>query len=191
MIHRFLLVTSYDKKSMDVISLADEKVIKEISFKTQPDEIVIDEKNKTAYVSSGDDASIYVVDLNNMTIKKQLKLNGMCEKVILSDDGTKLFYNDKQTREIWAVELDNDYLLKEIGRFPNVSKIAYLNGKIYVTSRTKSRLAIIDYDTMGLMSENEITAKPVDMLTYKNDLFVLGAENKTNRKFQSCTSHRC
>ena len=175
----FLLVTSYDKKSMDVISLADEKVIKEISFKTQPDEIVIDEKNKTAYVSSGDDASIYVVDLNTMTIKKQLKLNGMCEKVILSDDGTKLFYNDKQTREIWAVELDNDYLLKEIGRFPNVSKIAYLNGKIYVTSRTKSRLAIIDYDTMGLMSENEITAKPVDMLTYKNDLFVLGAENKT------------
>ncbi len=175
----FLLVTSYDKKSLDVISLADEKVIKEITFKTQPEEIIIDEKNKTAYVSSGEDASLYVISLETMTIKKQLRLNGMCEKIILSDDGTKLFYNDKQTREIWAVELDNNYMLKEIGRFPNVSKIAYVNGKVYVTSRTKSRLAIIDYETMGLMSENEICEKPVDMLVYKNDLYVLGAGAKT------------
>ncbi len=175
----FLLVTSYGKKSVDVISLADEKVIKEISFKTQPDEIVIDEKNKIAYISSGEDASMYVVDLDTMTIKKQLRLNGMCEKITLSEDGTKLFYNDKQTREIWAVELDNNYLLKEIGRFPNVSKIAYANGKVYVTSRTKNRLAIIDYETMGLMSENEISEKPVDMFIYKNDLFILGAGNKT------------
>lgn len=175
----FLLVTSFDKKSLDVISLADEKVIKEIDFKTQPEEIVIDEKNKLAYISSGEDASMYVVDLNTMTIKKQLKLNGMCEKVILSPDGTKLFYNDKQTREIWVVELDNDYLLKEIGRFPNVSRIAYANGKVYITSRTKSRLAIVDYETMGLMSENAISEKPVDMLVYKNELYILGAGDKT------------
>lgn len=175
----FLLVTSFDKKSLDVISLADEKVIKEIDFKTQPEEIILDEKNKLAYISSGEDSSMYVVDLNTMTIKKQLKLNGICEKVILSPDGTKLFYNDKQTREIWVVELDNDYLLKEIGRFPNVSRIAYANGKVYVTSRTKSRLAIVDYETMGLMSENEISEKPVDMLVYKNELYILGAGDKT------------
>lgn len=175
----FLLVTSYDKKSMDIISLADEKIMKEITFKTQPEEIIIDEPNKLAYVSSGEDASLYVIDLNTMTIKKQLRLNGMCEKLTLSSDGTKIFYNDKQTREIWAVELDNNYLLKEIGRFPNVSKIAYINGKIYITSRTKNRLAIIDYETMGLMSENEISEKPVDMFTYKNDLYILGAANKT------------
>jgi len=175
----FLLVTSYDKKSMDVISLADEKIIKEISFKTQPDEIIIDEPNKIAYISSGEDASIYVVDLSTMTIKKQLRLNGMCEKIILSEDGTKLFYNDKQTREIWAIELDNNYLLKEIGRFPNVSKIAYVNGKLYITSRTKNRLAIIDYETMGLMSENSISEKPVDMFVYKDNLFILGAADKT------------
>lgn len=103
----------------------------------------------------------------------------MCEKVILSPDGTKLFYNDKQTREIWVVELDNDYLLKEIGRFPNVSRIAYANGKVYITSRTKSRLAIVDYETMGLMSENAISEKPVDMLVYKNELYILGAGDKT------------
>ncbi len=175
----FLFVTSFGKKALNVISLADEKIIKEIDFKTQPEEIIIDADNKIAYVSSGEDASLYVISLDTMTIKKQLRLNGMCEKVVLSDDGTKLFYNDKQTREIWAVELDNDYLLKEIGRFPNVSKIAYVNGKVYLTSRTKNKLAIIDYETLKLLSENEISEKPVDMLVYGDMLFILGAADNT------------
>lgn len=175
----FLLVTSYGKKSLDVISLTDDKVIKEIDFKTHPEEIVIDSKNKLAYISSGEDACLYVISLETMTIKKQIRLNGMCEKIILSEDGTKLFYNDKQTREIWSIELDNAYLLKEIGRFPNVSKIAYVNGKVYLTSRTKNRLAIVDYETLGLMSENPISEKPVDMLVYKDKLFILGAGSNT------------
>ncbi|MBQ1612206.1 MAG: hypothetical protein II085_01895, partial [Alphaproteobacteria bacterium] len=174
----FLLVTSYGKRSLDVISLNDDKVIKEIDFKTQPDEIVLDEKNKLAYISSGESASIYVISLETMTLKRQLRINGLCEKLKLSDDGTKLFYNDKQTREIWAVELDNNYLMKLVGKFPNVSKIEYLDGKIYITSRTKNRLAIIDYDTMGLMSENQISSKPVDMVSYKGSLFVLCAGDR-------------
>lgn len=175
----FLLVSSYGKKSIDVISLADDKVIRQIEIKTQPDEIIMDYKNKIAYISSSEDSSIYVVSLDNMTLKRQIKLNGMCEKIILSEDGTKIFYNDKQTNTIWAVELDNEYLLKEIGRFPNVSKIAYVNGKVYITSRTKNRLAIVDYATGGLMSENSVSEKPVDMLVYNNDLFILGASENT------------
>lgn len=175
----FLLVTSYGKKAVDIISLADDKVIKQVELKSQPDEIIMDYKNKIAYISSPSDASIYVLSLETMTLKRQIKLNGMCEKIILSDDGKKIFYNDKQTNTIWAVELDNEYLLKEIGKFPNVSKIAYVNGKVYITSRTKSRLAIVDYETLGLMSENSVSEKPVDMLVYGNNLFILGASENT------------
>lgn len=172
---KFLLVTTYNKKSVDVISLADEQIIKQIDIKTQPDEIIIDSKNKIAYIASPEDASIYVLNLDNMTLKKQLKLNGMCEKLTLSEDGTKLFYVDKKTNEIWAVELDNGYLLREIGRFPNTSKIAYANNKIYITSRTKNRLAIIDYKTIGLVGETNITEKPIDMLVFNDKLYILGA----------------
>ena len=174
---KFLLVTSYNKKSVDIISLADEQIIKQIELKTQPDEIIIDGKNKIAYIAAPSDASIYVLSLDTMTLKRQLKLNGMCEKLTLSEDGSKIFYVDKKSNEIWAVELDNKYLLKEIGRFPNTSKIAYANGKIYITSRTKNRLAIIDYATVGLVGETDITEKPVDMLVYKGLLYILGAVN--------------
>jgi DNA-binding beta-propeller fold protein YncE len=173
---KFLLVTSYEKKSMDVISLMDDDIIKQIFFKTQPDEIVMDYKNNLAYVSSAEDSSIYVVNLNTMTLLKQLKINGLCEKLTLSEDGTKLFYFDKNTREIWAIELDNQYLLKDIGRFPNVSKIAYANGKIYIISRTQNKLAIIDYKTVGFIGETDICVKPIDMLYDNNTLYILGAQ---------------
>lgn len=173
---KFLLVTTYSKTFMDVISLADERVIKQIDFTTQPAEIVIDKKNNKAYISSPDASCIYWVDLNNMTLKQKIKINGFCEHLYLSADGTKLFYSDKKTNEVYAVELNNNYIIRDVGRFPNVSKIVYTANKIYITSRTKNRLAIIDYDTMGLIKEMEVAQKPIDMLAYKNELFILGAQ---------------
>ncbi len=175
--NKFLLVTSFSSNSLNVISLADEKVIKEIMFATRPDEILLDKEKNIAYVSSPEDSSIYIVNLETMTLSKQIKINGMCERLTLSNDGTKIFYVDKKTNEIWAIELDNNYLLKDIGKFPNVSKIAFNNNKLYITSRTKNHLAIVDYETNGLIAEIEITEKPIDMLAYENNLFILGASS--------------
>ena len=173
--NEYLIVTSFGSPTINIISLADEDIIKQIHLTTKPDEILIDQNKKIAYISSSEGASIYVVNLENMTLSKQIKINGMCEKLTLSDDGTKIFYFDKKTHEIWAIELDNNYLLKDIGKFPNVSKIAFSNNKIYITSRTKNHLAIIDYDTNGLIAEIPICTKPVDMLTNENNLYILGA----------------
>lgn len=175
----FLLVTAFEKPSVDIIALADDQIIKQIPTNTQPDEILIDKNQKIAYISSAIDSSIYVLNLETMTLCRQIKITGMCEKMTLSDDGTKLFYYDKKTRDIWAVELDNNYLLKEIGKFPNVSKIVYANNKIYLTSRTKNRIAIIDYDTIGLIAEFEICEKPIDMIAYNNKVYVLGADDNS------------
>lgn len=176
---KFLLVTSYQKNSVDVISLADDEIIKQINIKTQPDEILIDKNKNIAYISSSVDSSIYVVNLETMTLAKQIKISGMCEKLTLSNDGSKIFYYDKKSRDIWAIELDNNYLLKEIGKFPNVSKIVFANNKIYLTSRTKNRIAIIDYDTIGLIAEFEICDKPIDMLEFHDRLYVIGANDNS------------
>ena len=177
--NQYLLVSSYDKNSVDVIALADDEIIKQVKLKSQPDEILIDKNKNIAYISSSIDSSIYVLNLETMNLFKQIRITGMCEKLTLSEDGTKLFYFDKKTNDIWAIELDNNYLLKEIGKFPNISKIVYTNNKIYITSRTKNRLAIIDYDTVGLIAEIPICEKPIDMLAYKDNVFVLGADDNS------------
>lgn len=170
---KYLLVSSYSRKALNVLSLYDDAIIKEIPLKTTPDEIVI--HGDKAYVTSSEGHCIYVIDLINMTPTQQILINGMCEKLIITDDGTKLFYYDKQTKTLWSVELDNEYLLKDIGMFPNVSKIAYSNGKVYVISRTKNRVAIIDYLELNLTGEYDVEEKPVDLYVYNDKLFILSA----------------
>lgn len=172
----FLFVTYYDNKVMNIISLMDEKVIKKINFETYPEQILIDKNNKIAYVTSSSNSSVYIVSLETMTLKKQLKINGLCEKFTLSQDGTKMFYVDRNKNDIWAIELDNNYKLNNIGRFPNISKITYANGKIYIISRTKNRLAIVDYETNEYITEFDVCEKPVDLYAHNDDLFILGAQ---------------
>lgn len=174
---KFLLVTTYAKTFVNVISLADDRIIKQLDLTTPAEEIIVDKYKNRAYVSSGTDSSIYIIDLATMTLKQKIKVKGMCEKLNLSDDGTKLFYVDRKTNDVWVIELDNQFTVKNIGKFPNVSKIAYAEGKIYITSRTKNRLAIIDYVTLGLINELDVESKPIDMLMYKDKLFILSAQN--------------
>lgn len=174
---KFLLATTYSKSLVNVISLADDRVIKQLDLTTPAEEIAIDKINNKAYISSGNDSSIYIIDINTMTLKQKIKVKGMCEKLYLSEDGTKLFYADKKTNDIWVIELDNQFVVKNIGNFPNISKIAYAQGKIYLTSRTKNKLAIIDYVTLSLIKEVDVEAKPIDMLVYKNNLYILSAQS--------------
>jgi len=174
---KFLFITTYGKTFVDVISLADTRVIKQIDLTTQGEEIVIDKINNKAYISSSAISSIYVIDLNTMTLKQKIKVKGMCERLYLSDDAKKLFYADKKTNDVWAIELDNQFEIKNVGNFPNVSKIAFTQGKIYITSRTKNRLAVVDYATLSLLKELSVEAKPIDMLVYKDSVYVLSAQN--------------
>lgn len=176
---KFILVTTFSKNSVDVISLADDKIIKQVDLTTQAEEIVIDKNKNKAYVSSPVDSSIYVIDLSNMTLKQKIKVKGACEKLFLTPDGTKMFYTDRKNCDIWAIELDNNYVIKNIGKFPNISKISFEQNKVYALSRTKSRVAVVDYVTLGLIKEIDVEKKPVDMLNYKDNLFILGAQNNS------------
>lgn len=172
----FLLVTAVDINAVNIISLADEAVIKCIELPEQPEQILIDNINRKAYISAPEASSIYVLDLITMQLKQKIQVNGWCDKLYLTPDGTKLIYVDRKTNDVWSVELNNDYTIKEVGTFPNISSIAYSENKIYLSSRTKNRLAIVDYATMSLIREFEVSPKPVDMLVYYGNLFILSAE---------------
>ena len=171
---KFLLVTTYDRPFVDVISVADSRFIKQINLSSNPEEILIDAANNKAYVTSPSASTIFVIDISTMSLIQKIKINGYCENLLLTDD--KLFYVDKLKSEIWAIELKNGYELKDIGRFPNVSALAFANNKLYISSRTKSRIAVIDYSTLGLISEFTTVNKPLKMILRDKTLYILGAE---------------
>lgn len=180
---KFILVTSYERPFLDVISVADSRFIKQISLSSKPEEIFVDNNSKKAYVTSPSASTIFVIDLETMSLTQKIKINGYCEKLLLAED--KLFYVDKLKNEIWAIEFKNQYELKDIGHFPNVSALAFANNKLYITSRTKSRLAIIDYTTLGLLNEFTTVNKPIAMLMHNNYLYVLGAQNNVIQKIDT------
>ena len=172
---RFLIVTSYDRPFIDIVSVADSRFIKQIPLNSNPEQILIDEEAKKAYITSPSASTIFVLDLKTMSLCQKIKINGYCEHILLSED--KLFYVDKLHNEIWAIEIKDDYRLKDIGKFPNVSALAFSNNKLFIASRTKSRIAVIDYDTLGLVNEFTTVNKPTSMLLYGKNLYVLGSQN--------------
>ena len=172
---KFLIVTSYDRPFIDIVSVADSRFIKQIALGSDPEQILVDEKMDKAYITSPSTSTIFVLDLKTMTLSQKIKINGYCEHILLCDD--KLFYVDKLHNEIWAIEIKDDYRLKDIGNFPNVSAMAFANDKLFIASRTKSRIAIIDYDTLALENEYTTVNKPTSMLLYGSSLYVLGAQN--------------
>lgn len=177
---KFLLVTSYERPFLDVISVADSRFIKQINLSSFPEEILIDESDKKAYITSPLASTIFVVDLQTMSLTQKIRVNGYCEKLLLVDD--KMFYVDKLKNEIWAIELNNNYELKDIGRFPNVSALAFAKNRLYISSRTKSRVAVIDYSTLGLENEFTTVNKPIAMQQHGNYLYILGSQNNRVQK---------
>ena len=180
---KFLLVTTYDRPFVDIISVADSRFIKQINLTSNPEEILIDEANQKAYITSPAASTIFVIDIKTMSLVQKIKINGYCENLLLAED--KLFYVDKLKNEIWSIELKNQYELKDIGKFPNVSALAFKNDKLFITSRTKSRIAVIDYTTLGLINEFTTVNKPIAMLLFENTLYILGAQNNIIQKFNT------
>ena len=180
---KFLLVTTYDRPFVDIVSVADSRFIKQVNLSSNPEEILVDEPNKKAYITSPTASTIFVLDLNTMSLVQKIKINGYCENLLLAED--KLFYVDKLKNEIWSIELKNQYELKDIGKFPNVSALAFINNKLYISSRTKSRMAIIDYTTLGLINEFTTVNKPIAMLLNDKTLYVLGAHNNIIQKINT------
>ena len=180
---KFLLVTSYERPFIDVISVADSRFIKQINLGSFPEEILLDEANNRAYVTSPKASLIYVIDIKTMSLIQKIRVNGYCEKLLLTSD--KMFYVDKLKNDIWAIELENGYALKNIGKFPNISAIAFVNNQLYLASRTKSRIAIVDYSTLGLIAEFTTLNKPVAMQLHGKYLYVLGAQNNKLQKINT------
>ena len=180
---KFLLVTSYERPFLDIISIPDSRFIKQINLSSFPEEILISDDENKAYVTSPSSSTIFVIDLKTMTLIQKIRINGYCENLILSEN--KFFYVDKLKNDIWAIDLNKNYELKKIGRFPNVSSLAFKQNKLYIASRTKSRIAVVDYTTLGLINEFSTVNKPIAMQIHNDFLYILGAQHNIIEKLNA------
>lgn len=150
---RYILAAIKDKKSIDVIDIANEYVVKHIDLTAIPSEIAVDDVNKKAYVASVKDESLSVIDLETMTMEEKIQLVGSPQKLSLSADGSKLAYLDMKTSSIYVLDLSDEYANKLISSYPNTTKLILGNNVLYAIARTQPKLRIIHFD---LLQDNEV-----------------------------------
>ena len=80
--------------------------------------------------------------------------------------------------------------MRNVGRFPNVSSLAYSDGQLYIASRTKSRVAVIDYSDLSLIKEFTTPNKPIQMKIINDTLYILCAQNNIIERINIKTGKR-
>lgn len=173
---KYLLVATSGKTYIDVADMNLEVLAKKIDLSYQPSEIVLN--NNLAYVSVSDSESLFVIDLKTMALIEKIKIKGYPKNLAIDETGTYLGYVDKSTGDIYTLDISNKgYENKLIVNCSNVSKVLLKDNIIYVLSRTKNSLQVIDRNLSSVIYEHEVGAKPIDMIAYKNNLYVLSATN--------------
>lgn len=135
-----LYIISTNKKTIDVISVDDEKIVRQIDLDLQPNEMVIDNNKNVAYISSDEDNYIFKIDNQSVMLIEKIKVLGSPTKICLSDDGSKLFYIDKLTSILYFIELKENYKITALDKYPNVSKILNKGDDLYILVRTRNIL---------------------------------------------------
>lgn len=151
---RYILAATANKKNIDVIDVVNEYIAKNIDLTANPTEIVVDNKNKKAYVASVSDESLSIIDLESMSMKEKIQLVGAPQRMALSADSTKLAYMDMKTSNVYVLDLVNGYENKLITKFPNITKMILGNNVLYLIARTNPDLRVVHFD---LLQDNEVS----------------------------------
>lgn len=202
----YLLITTGAKTYLDIVDIRREEIAKQIDLTVVPSEIVVDNANKLAYVSAKSEDAIFIIDLKTMELKHKVLVKGCPSHMAVSANGNKVVYQDKNTARIYVMYPKLDYKTKEMVITPNISKLIAADNAVFAISRTRNQLQVllypsetINYDPDDspaefrtvmdgprinlpkpveniILAQKEIAEKPVDMILYKDKLYILGAK---------------
>lgn len=173
----YILVASRGKTYIDVADIKHEVLAKKIDLSFHPSEIIID--NNRAFVAVSDDSSIFVVDLKSMTVIEKIKLKGYPKHIVMDANKNYIAYADKTSGDIFTLDIAGKfYDITFTVNCPNVSKIYAKDNLIYALCRTENKLKVIDTKINEIIYEQELGAKPVDMIEHSGKLYIVSGNNE-------------
>lgn len=176
---RYLLIGGCGRTYLDVADLKLRVLAKKIELAYQPSEIVLALDKTKAYVATFDEQLIFLIDLKSMTVLEKIKIKGYPKNLALDENGQYLTYMDKATGDIYTLSINGEkYDNKFIVKSENVSKLLPIGNIIYAISRTKNELQVIDNKIQDYIYTQPLQLKPVDMFLYKENIYVLTADNR-------------
>jgi YVTN family beta-propeller protein len=175
---RYLLVAMLGTSKLSVIDLNTNCVVKEIESGNLPTSIAVDKTKNIAYVANQNSSTISVVDLTNMDVTERIEASGNPSKMALSFDRKALIYSDALTEGVHKMVLGGDFVDdKFLFKIKNLSKALSFNDKIYLASRDKNYITVVDIGAEKPVVVNKIVVgeKPLDMAIIDSKLYVVNS----------------
>ena len=168
------LVLYWSGKNLEIIDLKEERVIATLPIDAPATDVVLNEKENIAYVTSQNANAIYFVDLNLMELKKVVKLDQKPSKITYCEiDDTISFFDEHSAKVYNITRGTDDYVVQPIGNVANASKVLSDIANIYALSRTNNELYVYDKVHGKLLNTIEVDKKPTDALIYGTKIFIL------------------
>jgi len=154
---KFLYVSNAGSGNISVIDTKKWNVIKHIKVGMGPEHLHLDSHNEVLYVVNVIEGSVSVVNLADTKKVHTIKVGKSPHGVSLSSDGLRLFVSNKGGNSLTRINIDSGEI-KNITLDPAPYHLEVIpnTNKVYVSSRKKPKIWVIDQHSLAILKEINI-----------------------------------
>ena len=152
-------VSNSGDNSIAEVDLINWEVIRKIEGGASPEHMVFSKDEATIYVTNPRAGVVSVISVSEGKIASEYKIGADVHGLDIGDDGKTLFISSKKDDKLVAVDTHSG----ETRSVPLIGAPYHLNsidgtGKVYVSSRRKPIIWVVDQKTMKVLSEIKLPA---------------------------------
>ncbi len=153
---RLLYVSNYGDDEVSVIDVESWVQKHKISTGDQPGHMILSVDGRTLYVNNVGDGTVSVIPLAGKGAGRTYTVGASPHGVALSDDGKSLFVSSQEENYLLAINLLNG-AIRRLALGPAPYHVTALgDGKLYVSSRAKKMLWVVDQGTLAVRKVIEL-----------------------------------
>lgn len=152
-------VSNTGENSISEIDLASWKVTRKLESGPAPEHMAFSKDEKTIYVTNPRAGKIAVISVASGKMTRQYKVGRAVHGLDIGDDGKTLFVSSKKDNKLVSIDTQTDKQT-ELALSPAPYHLNTITGtgKLYVSSRKKPIIWVVDQNKMKLVGEIKLPA---------------------------------
>ncbi len=152
-------VSNTGDNTISEIDLKTWKVLRQLESGPAPEHMVFSRDEKSIYVTNPRAGKVSQVGIESGKVVKQYELGRSVHGLDIGDDGKTLFVSSKKDDKLFAVDTSDDRK-RELALSPAPYHLNTITGtgKVYISSRKKPVIWVVDQKTLKLINEIKLPA---------------------------------
>jgi len=154
---KFVYVSNTGDNTISEIDTDNWTVVRKIKTGMAPEHILLSPDEEMLYVNNVGEGTVSAIYLGKWNIESNYQVGKNTHGIGLSDDQKILYVSNKTDRKLIAINLEND-TRRELTLAPMPYHITAVKGtgKLYISSRAKTKLWVVDQYTLEILNTVKI-----------------------------------